>query len=40
MQRDQGSSRVLCVLWSKLRQVHELAASPAVEREVRQDSPG
>ena len=27
-------------LWSKLRQVHELAASSAVEREVRQDSSG
>ena len=40
MQRDQVSSGVLCGLWSKLRQVHELAASPAVEREVRQDSPG
>ena len=39
MQRDQGSSRVLCGLWSKLRQVHELAASSAVEREVGQDSP-
>ena len=30
MQRDQGSSGVLCGLWSKLRQVHELAASSAV----------
>ena len=37
MQRDQGSLRVLCGLWSKLRQVHELAASPVVEREAKQD---
>ena len=39
MQRDQGSSRVLCGLWSELRQVHELAAPPAVERKVGEDSP-
>lgn len=31
---------VLYGLWSKLRQVHELATSPAVKREVRQDCSG
>lgn len=35
-----GFSRVLCRLWGELRQVHELAVSSAVEREVRKDSPG
>lgn len=34
------TSQILCGLWSKLQQVHELAALPAVKREVRQGSSG
>ena len=38
--RDQGPSGVLCGLWSELRQIHELAAPPAVERKAGEDGSG
>ena len=38
--RDQGPSGVLCGLWSELRQIHELAAPPAVERKAWEDGSG
>ena len=38
--RDQGPSGVLCGLWSELRQIHELAAPPAVEQKAGEDGSG
>ena len=36
----KGPSGVLCGLWSELRQIHELAAPPAVERKAGEDGSG